>query len=170
MLICRADIAQRLHLLVLKAKVFAAGGQPIKGFSIALRAASTAERCLLVNVLIEALGVLGAILLVLSEFEAARDLVQAALPYVRLLSRDESSRSRLTAPQALENRDVQLTAQLFTHLGEAYVGISGHCCSHGSSEQARNMRTAETYVECSHEGKLWASHVSCIATALRTHQ
>ena len=77
-----ADIAQRLHLLVVKARIFAAGGQPIKGLSIALRAASMAERYLLVSVLTEALGVLSAILTELSEFGAAKGMIEAALPYV----------------------------------------------------------------------------------------
>ena len=78
----RQDIAQRLHLLVVKGKVFAAGGQPIKGLSITIRAASMAERYLLVSVLTEALLVLSVILNELSEFEASKDLCEAALPFV----------------------------------------------------------------------------------------
>ena len=41
-----------------------------------------AERYLLVSVLTEALEVLSAILVELREFEAARDLAEAALPHV----------------------------------------------------------------------------------------
>ena len=41
-----------------------------------------AERYLLVSVLTEALGVLSAILIELSEFGAARDMIEAVLPYV----------------------------------------------------------------------------------------
>lgn len=81
-LTCYEDIAQRLHLLVLKAKIFTAGEQPIKGFSITLRAASMAERYSLISILTEALGVLSAILNELSEFEAAKDVAGAALPSV----------------------------------------------------------------------------------------
>ena len=58
------------------------GGQPTKGFSIALRAASTAERHRLVPVMLEALAALAIIFNDISEFEAARDFVEAALPMV----------------------------------------------------------------------------------------
>jgi hypothetical protein len=40
----KLDLAHTLHLLTLKAAVFAAAGKPEKGFSIAVRAASRAER------------------------------------------------------------------------------------------------------------------------------
>lgn len=54
----------------------------MKGFSIALRAASTSSRLRLVPVLIEACAVLGDILNSLSEFEAARNLMVAVIPAV----------------------------------------------------------------------------------------
>ena len=79
------DIAQRIHLLVSKAAIFLAGGQAAKGMSIIIRAASTAERYRLISVLIEALQVLTAILNELSEFKAARDLAEDALPRVSLV-------------------------------------------------------------------------------------
>ncbi len=76
------DLAQRLQLLVLKSKVFAAAGQPMKGFSIILRAALTAERHKIVPVLVEALAVLCTILISLGEFAAAKELLEAILPHV----------------------------------------------------------------------------------------
>ena len=54
--------------------------------------------------------------------------------------------------QALEGRDLHLTATLFSQLAEAYVGIAG-TCELDSSEQTQNLQTAEGYVERSHEGK-----------------
>ena len=69
----------------MKCRVFAASGQAAKGFSLAMRAASTAERCRLIPVLIEALAALAVILNDLSEFEAARDLLEATLPLVGLI-------------------------------------------------------------------------------------
>lgn len=82
------DLAQTLHLLTLKASVFAAAGKPEKGFSLAIRAASSAERAGLVPVLLEALAQLAGILNKVGEFGAAREVVEAALPQVSL--RDSS--------------------------------------------------------------------------------
>lgn len=76
------DLAQTLHLLTLKAAVFAAAGKPEKGFSIAVRAASRAERAGLVPVLLEALAALAEILNKVGEFSAAKEVVEAALPAV----------------------------------------------------------------------------------------
>lgn len=76
------DIANRLHFLVLKSTIFALSGQATKGFSIALRAASTAARLRLLPTLLEAITALAIILNDLSEFDAARRLLDAALPMV----------------------------------------------------------------------------------------
>lgn len=80
-----SDLAQTLHLLTLKAGVFAAASKPEKGFSIAVRAASRAERAGLVPVLLEALAALAEILNKVGEFGPAREVVEAALPQVCLL-------------------------------------------------------------------------------------
>ncbi|KAK4609122.1 Anaphase-promoting complex subunit 5 [Fulvia fulva] len=123
------DIAQRLHFLLLKAKIFAAGGQAPKGFSIALRATSTAERLLLVPVLLEGLTILSRILIDLSEFEMAQNIIEAALPH------------------ALESNDNTLNAKMFVAIGEACVGYAGHHCEAGSVEQTRYMRRAQDLIE-----------------------
>jgi anaphase-promoting complex subunit 5 len=78
----KLDLAHTLHLLTLKAAVFAAAGKPEKGFSIAVRAASRAERAGLLPVLLEALAALAEILNKVGEFGASRDLAEAALPQV----------------------------------------------------------------------------------------
>lgn len=80
-----SDLAQTLHLLTLKAAVFATAGKPEKGFSIAVRAASRAERAGLVPVLLEALAALAEILNKVGEFAAAREAVEAALPQVSFM-------------------------------------------------------------------------------------
>lgn len=78
----KLDLAHTLHLLTLKAAVFAAAGKPEKGFSIAVRAASRAERAGLLPVLLDALAALVEILNKVGEFAAGRDLAEAALPQV----------------------------------------------------------------------------------------
>ncbi|KAK5114243.1 hypothetical protein LTR85_010308 [Meristemomyces frigidus] len=128
-----ADIAHRLHYLVLKAKIFALSQQPTKCFSIALRAASTARRHSLIPVLLEALNMLAAILNDLFEFGAARDILESTLPWIH------------------ETRQMKLLAQAFVTLAEAHVGAAGHACIHGSGEQAQHMRLAETHIERSRE-------------------
>lgn len=82
----RTDLAHILHLLIVKAHLFACAGQPLKGLSIAVRAAASAELHLLVSVLTEATAVLGSILLELRKYSAARDLLAAAMPMVSLRS------------------------------------------------------------------------------------
>lgn len=76
----------RIKLLILKARVFALVGMPEKGFSIILRAASSAHRALLLPVMWEALAGLCVILLDLGEFAAVRDVVDAVVPQVCFLS------------------------------------------------------------------------------------
>ena len=78
----KLDLAHTLHLLTLKAAVFAAAGKPEKGFSLAVRAASRAERAGLLPVLLHALAALVEILNKVGEFGAGRDLAEAALPQV----------------------------------------------------------------------------------------
>lgn len=80
----RTDLAHNLRLLNAKAHVFACAGQPLKGLSIALRAAASAERHLLISVLVEAIAVLGPILMELRKYGAAKDILGAAAPMVSL--------------------------------------------------------------------------------------
>lgn len=105
------DLAQTLHLLTLKAGVFAAAGKPEKGFSIAVRAASRAERAGLVPVLLEALAALAEILNKVGEFGAAKEVVEAALPQVSL------SIVHLIPRRAVAVLDCELFANEKVHLG-----------------------------------------------------
>ncbi|KAK5740112.1 APC5 protein [Elasticomyces elasticus] len=122
------DIAQRLHFLVLKSTIFALSGQATKGFSIALRAASTASRLNLVPCVLEAIGALATILNDLSEFEAAKRLLDAALPMM------------------LETRNSKVTAQAFVTSGEAQIGFAGMCAP-GSSDQALQAMQGDKLIE-----------------------
>lgn len=79
------DISHRLRLLLFKAGIWARAGKPAKGFSIALRVASSAHRALILPVLWEAVGALANILLDLSEFDGARQLVDGIMPQVSLV-------------------------------------------------------------------------------------
>ncbi|KAK0781372.1 APC5 protein [Friedmanniomyces endolithicus] len=124
-----ADIAHRLHFLVLKSTIFALSGQATKGFSIALRAASTAARLRLLPTLLEAIAALATTLKDLSEFDAARRLLDAALPMM------------------IETRHCRLTARSFVTLGEGHVGLAGTTCAPDSSERLQQIRAAEALIE-----------------------
>ncbi|KAL1640569.1 APC5 protein [Diplodia intermedia] len=102
-----ADVYQRVHLLTLKAALFAKAGIPEKGFSIAMRASSAAHRARLWPALWEALAAVQAILVELGEFRAARRLGDAV------------------APLALEAGDEALCAKLYLALADACVGVAG---------------------------------------------
>jgi anaphase-promoting complex subunit 5 len=123
------DLALRLHFLILKARIFTAAKRAAKGFSIALRATSTAGRHLLIPVLLEGLAVLSNILSELSEFETARDLLASAIPH------------------ALEAQNTALVARMYVTMGEVCVGFAGHRCPEGSRERSRSMRQAMDVVE-----------------------
>lgn len=118
--------------------------------SIALRAASTAHRCLVVPVLLEAAAVLVLVLSDLEEFLASNQLVEAILPMV------------------IEARNVRLTAELFAAQAEAHVGIAG---GKSGAEQARIMRLAEGFVERSRESyasvKNFNGVLDCLAMKAR---
>ncbi|KAK3072740.1 APC5 protein [Teratosphaeriaceae sp. CCFEE 6253] len=124
-----ADIAQRLHFLVLKSIIFTMSGHATKGLSVALRAAATASRLRLLPALLEAIAALAHVLNDLSEFDATGRLLEAALPLM------------------IETRQSKLTAQAFVTLGESYVGLAGHACAPDSSEQMQQIRMAEAGIE-----------------------
>lgn len=151
LLTCGPDIAQRLHLLVMKSKIFLLTGQSAKGFSLALRVASTARRHQLLSVLMTALGVLSKILVDLSEFDAARDLLEAALPHVRVVS-PRIFGLDLTSSQALGMPDLQLRAELFAWLADAHIGIAQRR-DQPRIESINHLNLAVNYVDRSCAGQ-----------------
>ncbi|KAM0718071.1 hypothetical protein Q7P37_006403 [Cladosporium fusiforme] len=135
------DLAQTLHLLTLKASVFAAAGKPEKGFSLVVRAASRAERAGLVPVLLEALAELAGILNKLGEFGASRDVIEAALP------------------QALESGPADLPARFFLLLTSSFAGLANPAVTANESERQKHLR----------QGLRWAERAREISGHLADH-
>lgn len=102
-----ADICQRIKVMTLKAQIYEKAGIPQKGFSVALRAASLAYRARLLPALWEAVGTVCAILVSLKEFGAAATLLESIMP------------------QTLECEDCDLSAQTFSLLADAHMGMAG---------------------------------------------
>ena len=102
-----ADIYQRIKVMTLKARIYDKTGIPQKGFSVALRAASLAYRARLLPALWEAVGAVCAILISLKEFGAAAKLLESIMP------------------QTLECEDCNLSAQTFSLLADAHMGMAG---------------------------------------------
>ncbi|KKY28967.1 putative anaphase-promoting complex protein [Diplodia seriata] len=124
-----ADVYQRVHLLTLKAALFAKAGIPEKGFSIAMRASSAAHRARLWPALWEALAAVQAILVELGEFRAARRLGDAV------------------APLALEAGDETLCAKLYLALADAdcfrsIEDVRGECETIAKRALLEKLRTA----------------------------
>lgn len=101
------DVYQRIKLMTLKARIYDKAGIPQKGFSVALRAASLAHRARLLPALWEAVGAVSAILISLKEFNAAAKLLESIMP------------------QVLECEDCSLSAQTFSFLADAHMGMAG---------------------------------------------
>ncbi|KAI1449136.1 anaphase-promoting complex subunit 5-domain-containing protein [Annulohypoxylon stygium] len=101
------DIALRIRLLLLKAELLDKCGRPQKGFTIAVRAANVAWRARLIPYLWPAIGAIANILTSLGEFEPAIELLSAILP------------------RSLECENSAMTAKLYSHLGDANMGMAG---------------------------------------------
>ena len=102
-----ADIFQRIKVMTLKARIYYKAGLPQKGFSIAVGAASLAHRATLLPALWEAVGAVCAVLISLKEFSAAAKLLESVMP------------------QILECEDCHFSAQTFSLLADAHMGIAG---------------------------------------------
>jgi len=124
------DVAQRVHLLTLKAQLFARAGHPLRGFSVAMRAASTSLRARIMPNVWEATGAVANCLLALEEYDAARRMLDS------------------TIPQAIEGGDISLVANLYSLQADAWMGLAGQ---QSAQEQARqrmkNVSKAEMYID-----------------------
>jgi anaphase-promoting complex subunit 5 len=78
-----ADVYQRIHVMVLKALLFAKVGKPQKGFTVAMRAANAAWQSRLLPALWEAWGAIANILGALGEWEAQRRVLEGIIPQVK---------------------------------------------------------------------------------------
>ena len=102
-----ADIYQRVKLMTLKARLYEKAGTTLKGFSVALRAATLAYQTRLLPALWEAVGALCAVFNSLKEFNASITLLESIVP------------------QVLECEDCDLAGRIFAILADAYVGTAG---------------------------------------------
>ena len=114
------DAYHTIKLLILKARVYARAGVPLKGFSVALRAASAALRACFQPLLWEAVVCVARVLCALRECVAA----------VRLL--------RGVMPGLLEGEDRALAAEAYAGLADGYMGMAGQAAA-TSRERKENM-------------------------------
>lgn len=119
------DIAQRIKVMTLKARIFDRAGIPQKGFSLALRAASLAHRVLLLPALWEAVGALCRVLVSIKEFEAAAELLESIVP------------------QVLECEDCDLAGKTFCFLADAHMGVAGQARAESLHRKERLTRALE---------------------------
>lgn len=117
------DINLRVKVLTMKALLQSKAGRPQKGFSVAVRAASIAWRARLIPALWGAMGAIANILTSLSEFQAASQILIAVLP------------------RALECENCYLSAQLYSFLADAYMGMAGE-------EEAGSLKRKENLTRC----------------------
>lgn len=101
------DVHSQIRLLCLKAHILEKSGQPQRGFSLAMRAASIAHRSKVLCDLWESICTLAAVLMSLREFDAANQLVESIMP------------------QVLESEDAALIARAYSLLVDANMGIAG---------------------------------------------
>ncbi|CAI6335826.1 unnamed protein product [Periconia digitata] len=77
-----ADVMQRVEVLIAKAEIYRLAGEPERGFSVALRAASVSFKARLMPCLWSAVGMLANILNSIGEYGAAMRLLHAVIPQV----------------------------------------------------------------------------------------
>ncbi|KAI9374655.1 putative anaphase-promoting complex subunit Apc5 [Aspergillus egyptiacus] len=130
------DIQLQVKLLCLKVRILEKTGQPQRGFSLAMRAASIAHRARLLPGLWEAICVLGSVLLSLKEFDAVSELVESIMP------------------QILESSDCDLAACAYSLLVDANMGIAGKLWSEGRDNgpaKKEYMNRALGYLDCAYD-------------------
>jgi anaphase-promoting complex subunit 5 len=123
----REDLFFRIKLLIMKALLFDKCGRPQKGFSVAVRAASIAWRARLLPILWQAMAAIANILTSLEEFEAASRILVSVIP------------------RAMECEDCALTAQLFSFLVDAHMGMAGQA-SPGSLKRTEKLTRALDFI------------------------
>ncbi|KAK5636154.1 hypothetical protein RRF57_011866 [Xylaria bambusicola] len=119
------DIALRVRLLLLKAELLDKCGRPQRAFTIVVRAANVAWRARLIPYLWPAIGALANILCSLGEFEPAIQLLLAVLP------------------RSLECENAAITAKLYSHLGDANVGMAGKMPPKSNKRREHLMKGVE---------------------------
>ncbi|KAF5022312.1 hypothetical protein F66182_5641 [Fusarium sp. NRRL 66182] len=140
----KKDVVLRVKLLLLKASLFDKCGRPQRGFTTAMRAASISWGARLIPCLWQAIGAVSNILVSLAEFEAASQLLLAVIP------------------RSLECETASLTAQLYSYLADASMGLAGRC-EPKSTKRAEYMTKAASAVQSSfdHYSSIEDIHMQC---------
>ncbi|KAI8683265.1 Anaphase-promoting complex subunit 5 [Fusarium sp. Ph1] len=105
----RRDVVLKVKLLLLKTSLLDKCGRTQRGFTAAMRAASISWEARNIPGLWEAIGAVSNILVSLSEFEAASQLLVAVIP------------------RSLECDTASLSGQLYSYLADANMGLAGKC-------------------------------------------
>jgi anaphase-promoting complex subunit 5 len=126
------DIITHIKLLNIKARILAACGHPLQGFSISVRAASLARRARLLPCLWESCTLLAHILVHLHDFSAAARILEAVVP------------------QVLECEDCELAARTYSTLVDAYMGMAGEEAG-GSVRRRERLNRALEFLDCAGE-------------------
>ncbi|KAK3944020.1 hypothetical protein QBC46DRAFT_306265 [Diplogelasinospora grovesii] len=119
----RKDIASRIRLLLMKARLYDVCGRPERAFSITALAFTWARRALLMRHMWQATGALANILTALGEFYAAADLLETVLP------------------RCLETDDWLTAAVLCGHLADARMGQASEAGRIAAEEGAAAVAT-----------------------------
>ncbi|VUC36957.1 unnamed protein product [Clonostachys rosea] len=120
------DKALRIRLMLCKVSLLDKCGRPQRGFSMAMQAASYALRARLMPLLWQSMGVVASLLVSLGEFGAAAKLLRVAIP------------------RALECELFEISGQLYSTLGDAYMGLAGR--SEPESKQRKEYMTRAMWV------------------------
>ncbi|KAL1961512.1 hypothetical protein VTN77DRAFT_1653 [Rasamsonia byssochlamydoides] len=125
------DVFTQIKLLCYKARIMDKTGQPQRGFSLAMRAASIAHRSRALPALWETIGVLANVLLSLREFEAAAEMTESIMP------------------QVLEFEDRSLTARSYSVLVDANMGLAGVAAD--PVKRKEYVTRALEYIDCAYD-------------------
>ncbi|KAF9888439.1 Anaphase-promoting complex subunit 5 [Aspergillus nanangensis] len=131
------DVHTQVKLLSLKARILERTGQPQRGFSLAMRAASISHRSRFLPGLWESICVLSGVLLSLEEFEAVEEMVESIMP------------------QVLESNDCDLAARAYSLLVDANMGVAGKLWAKGQGPNTpakkEYMNRALAYLDCAYD-------------------
>lgn len=122
------DVYAQVKWLMIKARGLVSCKHPLKGFSVAVRAANMANRARILPALWESAGIIANILINLHEFAAAVDVLEAVVP------------------QVLECEDCDLVARTYALLVDGYMGLGGEE-EPGSVRRKERINKAMEYID-----------------------
>lgn len=148
-----ADVYHRARLLTLKAQLLSKCGVPLKGFSVAIRAASVAWRARILPSLWEALATVANVLVHLREFEAAVKLMIAIIPQVFGTKTFISTDQQLTFYfKILECEDAASSAKSYSVLIDAQMGLAG-LATRGTPRRKEYLTKTLEYIDRAFDGE-----------------